>query len=88
MSKYAILDENNKVLNIIIAESLNIAKEVTKTELVVEIDDQNKTAYIGGVYLGKGKFELPEYAKSENLTLEQITARRLERVANGEFKPE
>lgn len=74
MSKYAILDDNNKVQNIIIAESLKIAKEVSKTELVIEVEENDPTVYINGIYLGEGKFELPEFEKIVPLTPESTIA--------------
>ena len=54
MSRFAMLDSNNTVINIIEAESLEIAMDVTKTFCVP--DDQ--TALIGGTWDGK-KFTAP-----------------------------
>ena len=86
MGRYAILDSSNKVINVIIADSLDIAKQVTQSEFVVEADGNETPAYIGGTYLGEDKFELPEHAKE--LTTEQMIAIRQERILKGEITVE
>jgi hypothetical protein len=86
MGRYAILDSNNIVINIIIADSLDIAKQVTQSEFVVQENENEIPAYIGATHLGNGKFELPKHAKE--LTTEEMIAIRQERIKKGELKVE
>jgi hypothetical protein len=86
MGRYAILDSNNKIINVIIADSLDIAKQITQSEFVIEENNNENPAYIGATYSKEGKFELPDYAKE--LTTEQMIALRQERIKKGELKVE
>lgn len=58
MKRYACLDINNKVTNIIIADSLESAEKVTSSSCVL-ITADTKAAHIGLSYTG-GEFEQPE----------------------------
>lgn len=54
MKNFAVLDDNNKVLNLIVAESKEVAEDVIK-KTCIEYNDENP-AYIGLSYID-GVFE-------------------------------
>lgn len=59
MPNFAVLDGTNVVMNIIVAETLEIAEEVTHEECVEYTDDN--LAEIGWIYDPEtGKFSKPE----------------------------
>jgi hypothetical protein len=54
MSRFAMIDSDNTVINIIEAESIEVAMDVTKTTCIAD----DGTALIGGTWNGK-KFTAP-----------------------------
>jgi hypothetical protein len=57
MSEYAVLDSANKVINIIVADSLEIAQNVTKATCILVT---NETEYpVMGLGYADGVFEQP-----------------------------
>ena len=83
MSKFAILDENNIVINIIVADTEQIARQVTNDAIIVPIDEDDLNAQIGGTYSEKNGFDLPDHAKP--LTPEQLVAQAKEWAKNNKL---
>jgi hypothetical protein len=57
MKKYAVLDNSNKVINIIVADSLDIAERVTQSNCVLVTDSTNTPHF--GLSYADGVFEQP-----------------------------
>lgn len=64
MKKYAVLDNGNIAVNLIIAESLEVAERVTSSTCVFVSDDDTQFAlgklYSGGVFIDPPAEEIPE----------------------------
>jgi hypothetical protein len=61
MSNFAVLDKDNTIVNIIVAENLSIAETCTQAICIPYADETQ--IHIGGKYLGDGKFEAPDHLK-------------------------
>jgi hypothetical protein len=70
MKSYAVLDAENKVSNVIVAGSLDIAEKVTNA-VCIFVTDETKSPHIGLSYVD-GIFEQPEPIALEPIIEEDI----------------